>query len=272
MTSHVPPCYLLWVMIRTTSLPVIACVVLSACSSRDHEFIERGTADEESIAPTTAGDSGGTHVGGSAAPTLTHDNSAAAGGGISAPDGGTGTAPNEEACPFLSVSLRFDTLGATQFDARYFFEEGPSTGRTIDAEVIWTPGTGPDPDDRSPPIPDEAEWDRSPTPLASCTIVFKDLPVDCYDLTSSSLTVVTPEDRRVVFNNVRDPNAFPQFGCETQPGCPHAFVNAPNTWYYILPEEQDARMVICGMKCDEIGNGEGSFSLVDATQTQTCNN
>ncbi len=49
--------------------------------------------DEKSISSSTAGDSGGTHGGGSPAATLTNDKLRGASDGISAPDGGTGAAP-----------------------------------------------------------------------------------------------------------------------------------------------------------------------------------
>ena len=103
-------------------------------------------------------------------------------------DGGTPELPLD-VCPSLSISLKFGRVGATQAYVRVW-DDATSPGQfNVDAEIIYTPGPPPDPDDLLPDALPEEQWDRSATPVASCVVLLRNLPVQCYDVLTTDMVI-----------------------------------------------------------------------------------
>ena len=174
--------------------------------------------------------------------------------------GGVESQGNEmAACPPIGVTVPLERLGETNAEVRLW--DGSDASLNVAAEVIWTPGNPRDPNEAWPGALSEEDWDRSATPLASCTILLRALPVDCYDTTSSSLFIDPAGERSVGYNNLSDPSLGfnSPARCDFEPGCRYPFERGVIDGYYIVSEGSDTRVVICGMKCDE--HGVGTFSL-----------
>lgn len=117
-----------------------------------------------------------------------HSSDAAASASLSSASAGSDLdSPTAEAdkCPSLGVVLPLGELGETTAKVSVWSDDGAML-QEVAAEVLWTPGEPRDPNTPWPEALPEAEWDRSVTPLASCTIWLRAFSTDCYDTTSST--------------------------------------------------------------------------------------
>lgn len=163
--------------------------------------------------------------------------------------------------------MNFEPLGATQAVVSDWSDDSGNPQRVIDAEVISTPGPPPPADNPWPDALPEAEWDRSPTPVASCVVLLHDLPSQCYDLLTPSLFLDPPPDARIAYWNIGELSTSSPSGCDFQPGCRYAYDRGLIDGFYLVAEGSDTRVVICGMDCKQ--HKVGGFTLSSPTNP-TC--
>jgi hypothetical protein len=243
--------------------------MLLACSSTRQEVAQR--ADEhDDVGAATAAEAGTSRaIDAEIGTSEVNTSESAVASSNSARNDAEASSNAFHGCPSLGFVIPLDSPGEIRVAVRFWEGNNHGVPYEVDAELIWTPGSSPDPSNPWPePLP-EAEWDRSETPLDSCTVWLRNVPTECYDLTTSSLTFGPPSPPRVVYYNLSDQSAGynSTHRCDYQPGCRYPYELGYVDGYYVVSEGNDTRVVICGLKSGAFN--EAAFSLSPKTQP-TC--